>query len=125
MSFSAAAEGIKLAVTRRCSKQAPQFQIVPDKAQMLFDNTAEKHSKDLRKINGFWEKAAYLKERVLARTTKRLRGNMARLYHEYTAAMLRGELASMDDDTVMRQVDPNIEKIAQGHAWLACTAGLN
>jgi hypothetical protein len=50
---------------------------------------------------------------------------MARLYHEWTAAMLRGELASMDDDTVMRQVDPNIEKIAQGHAWLACTASLN
>jgi hypothetical protein len=92
---------------------------------MLFDNTAEKHSKDLSKINGFWEKAAYLKERVLARTTKSLRGNMARLYHEWTAAMLRGELASMDDDTVMRQVDPNIEKIAQGHAWLACTASLN
>lgn len=125
MSLSATAEAIKLAVTKRCYKQAPQFQIVPDRAQKLFDNTAEKHKNDLSKIDGFWEKAAYLKERVLARTTKSLRGDMARLYHEWTAAMLRGELASMDDETVIRPVDPNIEKVVQYHAWLACTASLS
>jgi hypothetical protein len=125
MSFVAAAEEIKLAVTKRCQKEVPQFQLVSDKVQKLFDNTAEKHAIELNKIDGFWEKAAYLKERVLARTTKSLRGHMARLYHEWQAALLRGELASMDDDTVLRTVDPNIEKLAQYHAWVACTASLN
>jgi hypothetical protein len=125
MSLVAATDGVRLAVTKRCRKQPPQFQLVSDKVQKLFDNTAEKHADELSRINGFWEKAAYLKERVLARTAKSLRGHMARLYHEWQAALLRGELASMDDAVVIRDVDPNIERVAQYHAWLACTASLD
>ena len=124
MSFATAAE-VKLAVTKRCQKEKPQCQLITERIQQLFDNTAEKHAGELSKIEGFWEKAAYLKKRVLARTTKRLRGHMARLYHEWQAALLRGEEASMDDDTVFRPVTPNIEKLVQYHAWVACTASLN
>jgi len=123
MSLSAPAESIRLAVTTRCQKTAPAFQIVSDKAHLLFEKTAEKFADELGKIANFWERAAFLKECVLKRTTRRLRGHMARLYNEYTAAMLRGELATMDDEPVTREINPRIEAIAQYHAYLACTAG--
>lgn len=123
MSLSAPAETIRLAVTTRCRKCAPSFQIVPEKAYLLFERTAEKFADELEKIANFWERAAFLKKCVLKRTTRKLRGNMARLYNEYTAAMLRGELATMDDEPVFKEIDPRIEATAQYHAYLACTAG--
>jgi hypothetical protein len=118
------AEKIRLAVTSRLHKDAPQFQIVPDKAIRLFEHTAEKFSQDLAKIDGFWEKVAFLKDRVLARTTKSLRGNIARLYAEYTAAMLRGEMASWDDDARLQRVDPRIEERVQYDAYVDSIASL-
>jgi hypothetical protein len=123
MLLSDPAEQIRLAVTARCKKTAPQFQIVPDKAHKLFERTAEKFRDQLDVIPNFWERAAFLKERVLKFTKKNLRGDMARLYHEYTTALFRGELATMDDEPVFREVDPNIEELARYHAYLACTAG--
>lgn len=123
MLLSDPAEQIRLAVTARCKKTAPQFQIVPDKAHKLFEKTAEKFRDQLDVIPNFWERAAFLKERVLKFTKKNLRGDMARLYHEYTTALFRGELATMDDEPVFREVDPNIEELARYHAYLACTAG--
>ena len=123
MSLSATAEKIRLAVTTRCSKRAPAFQIVPEKAYLLFDRTAEKFADELAKIANFWERAAFLQKCVLKRTTRKLRGNMSRLYNEYTAAMLRGELATMDNEPVFKEIDSNIEEIARYHAYLTCTAG--
>jgi len=123
MLLSDPAEQIRLAVTARCKKTAPQFQIVPDKAHKLFERTAEKFRDQLDVIPNFWERAAFLKERVLKFTKKKLRGDMARMYHEYTTALFRGELATMDDEPVFREVDPNIEELARYHAYLACTAG--
>jgi hypothetical protein len=123
MLLSGPAEQIRLAVTARCKKTAPQFQIVPDKAHKLFERTAEKFRDQLDVIPNFWERAAFLKERVLKFTKKKLRGDMARMYHEYTTALFRGELATMDDEPVFREVDPNIEELARYHAYLACTAG--
>lgn len=123
MSLSPPAENIRFAVTTRCQKKAPAFQIVSEKAYLLFERTAEKFADELGKKANFWERAAFLKECVLKRTTRRLRGHMARLYNEYTAAMLRGELATMDDEPVFKEINPRIEAIAQYHAYLACTAG--
>ena len=123
MSLSVPAEKIRLAVTSRCKKKAPQFQIVPERAHRLFERTAEKFADELEKIANFWERAAFLKKCVLNRTTRKLRGNMSRLYNEYTAALLRGELATMDDEPVFKEIDPRIEEIAQYHAYLATTAG--
>lgn len=123
MSLSIPAEKIRLAVTTRCKKATPAFQIVSEKAYLLFERTAEKFADELSKIANFWERAAFLKKCVLKRTTRKLRGNMARLYNEYTAAMLRGELATMDDEPVFKEIDPNIEELARYHAYLACTAG--
>jgi hypothetical protein len=123
MLLSDPAEQIRLAVTARCKKTAPQFQIVPDKAHKLFERTAEKFRDQLDVIPNFWERAAFLKERVLKFTKKKLRGDMARMYHEYTTALFRGELATMDDEPIFREVDPNIEELARYHAYLACTAG--
>jgi hypothetical protein len=101
----------------------PQFQIVPDRAHKLFEKTAEKFRDQLDLMPNFWERAAFLKERVLKFTKKNLRGDMARLYHEYTTALFRGDLATMDDEPVFREIDPNIEELARYHAYLACTAG--
>lgn len=123
MLLSPPAEQIRLAVTARCKKAAPQFQIVPDRAHKLFEKTAEKFRDQLDLMPNFWERAAFLKACVLKFTKKNLRGDMARLYHEYTTALFRGELATMDDEPVFREIDPNIEAIAQYHAYLACTAG--
>jgi hypothetical protein len=123
MLLSPPAEQIRLAVTSRCKKTAPQFQIVPDKAHKLFEKTAEKFRNQLDLMPNFWERAAFLKECVLKVTKKNLRGDMARLYHEYTTALFRGELATMDDEPVFREIDPNIEAIAQYHAYLACNCG--
>lgn len=124
MSLSATAEKIRLAVTSRCHKTAPEVQVVPEKAHLLFERTAEKFRDALDNISNFWERAAFIKERVLKVTRKKLRGDMARLYHEYTAAMFRGELADMDDaGPVFKQINPNIEAIAQYHAYLACNCG--
>jgi hypothetical protein len=123
MSLSAPAEKIRLAVTTRCQKAAPSVQVVPEKAHRLFDRTAEKFADKLDTLANFWERAAFLKECVLKRTAVKLRGHMARLYNEYTAAMLRGELATMDDVPVIKEISPHIEAIAQYHAYLACTAG--
>jgi hypothetical protein len=123
MLLSPPAEQIRLAVTARCKKAAPQFQIVPDRAHKLFEKTAEKFRDQLDLMPNFWERAAFLKERVLKFTKKNLRGDMARLYHEYTTALFRGDLATMDDEPVFREIDPNIEAIAQYHAYIACTAG--
>jgi len=123
MLLSAPAEKIRLAVTARCKKTAPQFQIVPDRAHKLFEKTAEKFRDQLDLIPNFWERAAFLKEHVLKFTKKKIRGDMARLYHEYTTAMFRGALATMDDEPVFKEVNPNIEEVARYHAYLACTAG--
>lgn len=123
MLLSPPAEQIRLAVTARCKKVAPQFQIVPDRAHKLFEKTAEKFRDQLDLMPNFWERAAFLKARVLKFTKKNLRGDMARLYHEYTTALFRGELATMDDEPVFKEIDPNIEEIARYHAYLACTAG--
>lgn len=123
MLLSTPAEKIRVAVTRRCKKEAPKFQIVTEKAHLLFERTAEKFADELEKIANFWEAAAFLKERVLKRTTRKLRGHMARIYNEYTAAMLRGELATMEDEPMFKEIDPNIEELARYHAYLACTAG--
>jgi hypothetical protein len=124
MILSPPAEQIRLAVTARCKKAAPQFQIVPERAHKLFERTAEKFQDKLEKLPNFWERAAFLKNRVLKFTKKNLRGDMARLYHEYTTAMFRGEMATMDDDgPVFKEINPNIEAIAQYHAYLACNCG--
>lgn len=123
MLLSPPAEQIRLAVTARCKKAAPQFQIVPDRAHKLFEKTAEKFRDQLDLMPNFWERAAFLKARVLKFTKKNLRGDMARLYHEYTTALFRGDLATMDDEPVFREIDPNIEELARYHAYLACTAG--
>ncbi|NDD52485.1 hypothetical protein EBZ39_01155 [bacterium] len=123
MLLSPPAEKIRLAVTSRCKKTAPEFQIVPDRAHKLFEKTAEKFRDTLDELPNFWERAAFLKARVLKFTKKKLRGDMARLYHEYTTAMFRGELATMEDEPVFKEIDPNIEEIARYHAYLACTAG--
>lgn len=115
---------LKLAVVRRLHKQPPQFQIVPEKAIMLFEDTMRKSARGLNRIEGFWARAEFIRRRVLKRTAAGLRGPMARWYSDYTAAMLRGEMATIDDDGAVRKVDDNIELSVRSAAYAACSASL-
>ena len=97
--------------------------IVESKAIRLFEDTMEATARAAEKLP-FWEAVAYLKAAVLKKTAASKRGRMAVLYHIWSAAMLRGELA--DADGVIRPLDvPNAERIAQAHAYLACSASLS
>lgn len=74
---------------------------------------------------GFWDKAEYLKDQVLAVTMAPQRGNMSRMYADYTAAMLRGEMATYDAETgIVGEISSDIEARVQEHARLACIASL-
>jgi hypothetical protein len=112
-------------VIKRLYKAAPSFQIVPEKAVRLFEYVMEGHAEAVDNIDGFWSKAAFIRERVLEITATSRRGNMSRLYNEYTAAMFRGMLASEGEDTVLKPADPHAEARAQYHAYVACTASLD
>jgi hypothetical protein len=122
---SSVVENFRAAVVKRLYKAAPSFQIVPHKAVRLFEYVMEQHVDAVDNIDGFWPKAAFIRERVLAVTANSRRGNMARLYNEYTAAMFRGMLAAEGDDPVLKHADPNAEARAQYHAYQACAASLD
>ncbi len=97
--------------------------IIETKAIRLFEDTMELTARAAEKLP-FWEAVAFLKASVLKKTAKSKRGRMAVLYHVWQAAMLRGELA--DADGVIQPLDvPNAERIAQAHAYLACSASLS
>ena len=121
---SVSIEKFRTSVVKRLYRAAPSFQIVPNKAVRLFEYVMEQSANDVDKLDGFWAKTAFVKEQVLEITAKSRRGNMARLYAEYTAAMFRGMMASEGEDTVLKHADPHAEARAQYHAYQACTASL-
>ena len=119
--FSALRRG----VIRRMGRSAPQFQIVSSNAIKLFEDTAKIRRDGLEAQTGFWDKVEYLRDQILERTMAPKRGSMARMYADYTAAMLRGELATYDAESgIVLEVDNNIEARVQEHARIACTASL-
>ena len=116
---------VKHAVARRLDGQIKpsSVTIVEENAIRLFEDTMEATSRVADKLP-FWEAVAYLKAAVLKKTAASKRGRMAVLYHMWQAAMLRGFLA--DSDGNVRPLDvPNAERIAQAHAYLACSASLS
>jgi hypothetical protein len=118
-------EKFRANVIKRLYKAAPSFQIVPNKAIKLFEYVMAQSADDAAKIDGFWNKAALVRERVLDITANSRRGNMSRLYNEYTAAMFRGMMAADGEDTVLKSADPRAEARAQWHAYQACTASID
>ena len=118
-------EKFRVAVVKRLYKAAPSFQIVPHKAVRLFEYVMEHHVDAVDNLDGFWPKAAFVRERVLAITANSRRGHMARLYNEYTAAMFRGMLAAEGENPVLKHADPNAEARAQYHAYRTCSASLD
>lgn len=122
---SVSIEKFRTAVVKRLYKAAPSFQIVPHKAVRLFEYVMEQSANDVDKLDGFWPKAALVRERVLDITANSRRGNMARLYNEYTAAMFRGMLAAEGETPVLTHADPHAEARAQYHAYRTCSASLD
>ena len=121
----ASVEKFRVSVVKRLYKAAPSFQIVPSKAMRLFEYVMEQNLDAVDEIDGVWAKTSFVKERVLEITAKSRRGNMARLYAEYTAAMFRGMMASEGDDPVLKHADPHAESRAQYHAYTACSVSLD
>lgn len=116
---------LRRGVVRRMGRSAPQFQIVSSRAIKLFEYTARLCRDGMEAREGFWNKAEYLKDQVLAVTTAPQRGNMSRMYADYTAAMLRSEMATYDAESgIVLEVDDDIEARVQEHARLACIASL-
>jgi hypothetical protein len=97
--------------------------IVEERAIRLFEDTMEATEEQAEKLS-FWEAVAFLKAAVLKKTAASKRGRMAVLFHVWQAAMMRGFLA--DEDGNVRPLDvPNAERVAQAHAYLACSASLS
>lgn len=116
---------VKQAVAKRLNGfiQPSSVSIVEDSAIRLFEDTMEATSEHAAKLP-FWEAIAFLKAAVLKKTAASKRGRMAVLYHVWQAAMMRGFLA--DEDGTVRPLDvPNAERVAQAHAYMACSASLS
>lgn len=122
---SAPFSALRRGVIRRMGRSAPQFQIVSSRAIKLFEYTARQSRDGMEAREGFWDKAEYLKAAILAVTMAPQRGNMSRMYADYTAAMLRGEMSTYDAESgIVLEVDNNIEARVQEHARIACIASL-
>ena len=116
---------VKKAVARRLDGQIKpsSVNIIEEHAIRFFEDTMEATARVADKLP-FWEAVAYLKAAVLKKTAASKRGRMAVLYHVWQAAMMRGFLA--DEDGNVRPLDvPNAERIAQAHAYMACSASLS
>jgi len=123
--ISAPFSALRRGVVRRMGRSAPQFQIVSSRAIRLFEYTARQSRDGMDARKGFWNKAEYLKDQILAVTMAPQRGNMSRQYRDYTAAMLRSEMATYDVETgIVFEVDDSIEAVCRWHAHCACTASL-
>jgi len=116
---------VKKAVARRLDGQIKpsSVNIIEEHAIRFFEDTMEATARVADKLP-FWEAVAYLKAAVLKKTAASKRGRMAVLYHVWQAAMMRGFLA--DEDGNVRPLDvPNAERLAQAHAYMACSASLS
>lgn len=97
--------------------------IIESNAIRLFEDTMDATQAIAAKLP-FWEAVAYLKTAVLKKTAVSKRGRMAVLYHVWQAALMRGFLA--DEDGNVKPLDvPNAERLAQAHAYMACSASLS
>jgi hypothetical protein len=106
----------------------PVFGIVPEHAQKLFDRVIEEteavavaaHPDDV------WGRIEFWKEEILSRVSPVLRGLVAVQYHEYVAALMRGDDADGAADPFGFGSRPPYggEARAQRDAYMACCASL-
>lgn len=129
MSFAATKQAVLGRVRRR-----PEFELVPEHMVKLFDRVIEQNeSEALRRFpdklanpDAVWERIQFWKEEVLDVTLPELRGVIAGWYHEYHAAMRRGDDLELADPYgfTSRPYNPYAEGVAQRDAYLAVTASL-
>ena len=116
---------VKAAVAKRLDGivKPSSVNIIEEHAIKLFEDTMDATQAIAAKLP-FWEAVAYLKAAVLKKTAASKRGRMAVLYHVWQAALMRGFLA--DEDGNVKPLDvPNAERLAQAHAYMACSASLS
>jgi hypothetical protein len=116
MSVEETKQAIKVRIAAR-----PQFAVVPEHAIKLFDKVIEETEVEaFAQHTGFWARVDFWKNEVLRRVTPSLRGLVAVQFHEYIAALARG------DDPYGFETAPSYggEARAQHDAYVACTASL-
>lgn len=103
----------------------PQFAVVPQHAIALFDRVMEETEVEaFKQHKGFWARVDFWKAEVLRRVTPSLRGLVAVQFHEYIAALARGD-GDCVEPTGFENIPPyGGEARAQYDAYIACTASL-
>lgn len=100
----------------------PVFAVVPEHAIRLFDRVIEETEVEaFKEHKGFWARVNFWKNEVLSRVTPALRGIVAVQFHEYIAALSRGDTPALDPAA------PSYggEARAQHDAYMACCASLD
>jgi hypothetical protein len=100
---------------------------VPEHVIRLFDHVIEETHVEafLAHPTDKWERIEFWKEEILARIAEPFRGLVAIQYHEYMAAIERGNEESDEELlTALRPSNPCAEAIAQRDAYLACCAAV-
>lgn len=120
-------EDTKKAVQIRVAKR-PIFAVVPEHAISLFDRVIEEtEAEALRQHpNDVWGRVDFWKGEILKRVALPLRGLVAVQYHEYVAALMRGDEGDGADDPYGfgRRPPYGGEARAQRDAYMACCASL-
>jgi hypothetical protein len=104
---------------------APVFAIVPEHAIALFDKVMSETESEayVKYPSDYWSRVDFWKRVILNRVSPTLRGLVAVQYHEYIAALRRG-----DGDGISGGFDSvppyGGEARAQRDAYMACCAGI-
>ena len=116
-------EETKKAVLLRVAR-IPTFAVVPEHAIKLFDRVIEETEADAYREHpeDRWARVQFWKEEILSRVAPTLRGLVAVQFHEYIAALDRG---NDSDPYGFDNVPPyGGEPRAQHDAYMACCASL-
>jgi len=119
-------EQTKSAIKARVSRH-PEFSVVPEHSMKMFDHVIEQTEAEALAAypDDEWGRIQFWKREILSRVSNRLRGIVAVQFHEYVAALMRGDDNDGSADPYGfgdRPYNPNAEQVAQRDAYLASVA---
>jgi hypothetical protein len=109
------------------SAHTPTFAVVPEHAIKMFDRVIEETSAEAIKEHpgDKWGQIEFWKKEILSRVLPKLRGIVTVYYHEYIAAIQRGDGGLEMDPYGFDDMPPyGGEARAQHDAYMACSASL-
>lgn len=116
-------KAVRLRINRR-----PVFSVVPDHAIKMFDRVIGETEAEALRLHSedVWARVDFWKSEVLRRVAAPLRGLVAVQFHEYIAALMRGDDSDGTADPYGFGSRPPYggEARAQRDAYMACCASL-